>query len=91
MGSDPNISGESVTENAAKADKEYTSPNVGMEDHKEYFWDVVRFKIGQTRFQLPIYRFIEESEYFATEYKLSDATKEGYAADALELDVLNAS
>ncbi|KAH6893985.1 hypothetical protein BKA70DRAFT_1532761, partial [Coprinopsis sp. MPI-PUGE-AT-0042] len=58
-----------------------------MEDHKDYFWDVVRFKVGNTRFQLPLYRFVEESEYFATEYKLSDATKEGYATDALELDV----
>ncbi|KAH6893978.1 hypothetical protein BKA70DRAFT_1320177 [Coprinopsis sp. MPI-PUGE-AT-0042] len=67
---------------------ESTSSNqAGMEDHKEYFWDVVRFKVRNSRFQLPLYRFVDESEYFAAEYKLSDATKEGYAQDVIDLDV----
>ncbi|KAH6907082.1 hypothetical protein BKA70DRAFT_1105024 [Coprinopsis sp. MPI-PUGE-AT-0042] len=61
-----------------------------MKDHKEYFWDVVRFKVANTRFQLPLYRFVEESEYFATEYKLwADVSKDGLATDdhVIELDV----
>ncbi|KAH6907081.1 hypothetical protein BKA70DRAFT_1491993 [Coprinopsis sp. MPI-PUGE-AT-0042] len=64
-----------------------SSSMAGMEDHKEYFWDVVRFRVGGTRFQLPLYRFLEESEYFATEYKLSDACRGGFATGVIDLDI----
>ncbi|KAH6907075.1 hypothetical protein BKA70DRAFT_1286180 [Coprinopsis sp. MPI-PUGE-AT-0042] len=61
----------------------------GMEDHREYFWGVVRFQVKNTRFQLPLYRFVEESDFSATQYGLCNAgaTTDGFATGLIELDV----
>ncbi|KAH6893975.1 hypothetical protein BKA70DRAFT_1037514, partial [Coprinopsis sp. MPI-PUGE-AT-0042] len=63
-------------------------PPPGMEDHREYFWDVVRFQVSDTRFQLPLYRFVEESEFFSAQHGLSDRNvKDGFSSALVELDV----
>ncbi|KAH6893980.1 hypothetical protein BKA70DRAFT_1117632 [Coprinopsis sp. MPI-PUGE-AT-0042] len=59
-----------------------------MEDHRDYFWDVIRFKVRGTRFQLPLYRFVEESEFFASKYGLCDSpSRDGFATSVIDLDV----
>ncbi|KAH6893991.1 hypothetical protein BKA70DRAFT_1320208 [Coprinopsis sp. MPI-PUGE-AT-0042] len=63
-------------------------PHTGTKDHKEYFWDVIKFQVGGVRFQLPLYPFREQSEAFTTQYGLSDSTFEnGFSSSLITLDV----
>ncbi|KAH6893982.1 hypothetical protein BKA70DRAFT_1407471 [Coprinopsis sp. MPI-PUGE-AT-0042] len=81
-------SGNTISDAPSKAVDNETPLPTGMEDHREYFWDVIRFKVGGTRFQLPLYRFVEESEFFASQYGLCDSpSRDGFATSVIELDV----
>ncbi|KAH6907084.1 hypothetical protein BKA70DRAFT_1286204 [Coprinopsis sp. MPI-PUGE-AT-0042] len=80
--------GNTISEAPSQAVENETNLPTGMEDHREYFWDVIRFKVGVTRFQLPLYRFVEESEFFASQYGLCDSpSRDGFATSVIELDV----